>query len=166
MDPWGWPRPSVDRWVAHMACFEMPPSHLPRVLKQSLWVGRASGTSQARPHLPIHDFCLKPLGRMVAIRDCPRLDVPTLFGLLRRGLGAGWLWPDRPALGGTPAVLEPLWVTARTSALGQSLAWSSGSARRPGCGGPCKGTRASQGSRVECEAKQSWNQEKGKSALE
>ena len=74
MDPGDWPRPPVEHWMAHMACSEMTPFYLLRGPKWGVWVDRASGTSQARPLVPIRDFCPKSFGRMVANRDNPRLD--------------------------------------------------------------------------------------------
>lgn len=71
--------------VACMACFEMPSSHLLRVLKHG------QGSLRDIPAValpPTYDFCLKPLARMVAIRDNSRLDVLALFGLSRLGLGS------------------------------------------------------------------------------
>lgn len=70
-----------------MAGFEMPSSYLLRLLKQGLarW-GLRDIPSKALP--PTHAFCPKLLGRMVATGDDPRLDVPTLLGLPKLGLGS------------------------------------------------------------------------------
>lgn len=60
MDPQSWPRPSVEHWAACLACFEMPSSHLLRVLKH----GRGCLRDIPAVALPsTHDFCLKPLRR-------------------------------------------------------------------------------------------------------
>lgn len=61
--------------------------------------------------------------------------------------------------------LEPLRVTVCTPE-GEESDLASGSARRPQLGVLSKGTRASQGPRTKWEAKQSWNEEKGKPDLE